>query len=167
MRVAELVMALAMAALSIAFMVKSAELPIGWRPGEGPGAGAFPFWLGAGMLICCIWIAVRWMLRQSPPSRSSEPYMDGRALKLFLFGAVPLTATIALIHVVGVYVAIPMFLAYYVGFLGRHPLKVTAPIVVATPVVIFLFFELALTISLPKGVTEPLFYPIFDLYYSL
>ena len=34
------------------------------------------------------------------------------------------------------------------------------------PVVTFLFFEIALTIELPKGFTEPLFYPIFDLFYS-
>ena len=29
----------------------------------------------------------------------------------------------------------------------------------------FLFFEIALTIELPKGLTEPLFYPIYDLFY--
>jgi hypothetical protein len=32
-------------------------------------------------------------------------------------------------------------------------------------VVTFLFFEVALKITLPKGYTEPLFYPIFDLLY--
>ena len=37
MRRAELVTALIMAALSIYLMLKSAELPTGWIPGEGPG----------------------------------------------------------------------------------------------------------------------------------
>lgn len=54
MRAAELTMALIMGACSIALMVKSAQLPIGWIAGEGPGGGAFPFWLAAGMLVCCI-----------------------------------------------------------------------------------------------------------------
>ena len=43
MRRAELVMALALGVLSAYLMVKSAELPIGWIPREGPGGGAFPF----------------------------------------------------------------------------------------------------------------------------
>ena len=53
MRVAELVMAAVMALFSLYLMWKSTELPIGWLPGRGPGGGAFPFWLSAGMLICC------------------------------------------------------------------------------------------------------------------
>jgi len=40
-RTAELVMALLMAALSITFMLKSAELNIGWVEERGPGAGAW------------------------------------------------------------------------------------------------------------------------------
>ena len=70
MRKAELVMAVAMAVLSAYMMWKSAELPIGWIPDQGPGAGAFPFWLSAGMLLCCIWIVVRWFRRTSPLSVS-------------------------------------------------------------------------------------------------
>ena len=53
MRMAELVMAIVMAVFSLAIMVKATELPIGWIKGSGPGGGAFPFWLGAGMLVCC------------------------------------------------------------------------------------------------------------------
>ena len=64
MRVAELVMAIAMAVFSLLLMWKSTELPIGWIPGEGPGGGAFPFWLSAAMLLCCIAIIVRWVLNK-------------------------------------------------------------------------------------------------------
>ena len=34
-----------------------------------------------------------------------------------------------------------------------------------TPVITFLFFEIALKIALPKGFTDELFYPIYDLFY--
>ena len=37
-------------------------------------------------------------------------------------------------------------------------------IAIATPVVTFFFFEVALTITLPKGYLEPLFYPLYDLF---
>ena len=43
MRKAEMSMAVFMALFSIYLMWKSAELPIGWIPEEGPGGGAFSF----------------------------------------------------------------------------------------------------------------------------
>ena len=55
-RVAELAMAILMGVFSLYLMVKSAELPIGWIPDEGPGGGAWPFWLSVMMLLSCVGI---------------------------------------------------------------------------------------------------------------
>ncbi len=164
MRVAELVMAVVMAILSLALMWKSAELPIGWIPDEGPGGGAFSFWLAAGMLVCCIVIVVRWFRGTSPPSRSTEPYMDARTLKLFLVGAGSLTAMIAAMHIIGTYGAVPLFLAFYMRYMGRHSWLTTGSVAAAAPVFAFFFFEILLNITLPKGMTEPLFYPLYDIF---
>ena len=164
MRVAELVMALAMAVFSVYLMWKSTELPIGWLPGEGPGGGAFPFWLSLGMLVCCVSIILRWIARASPPSRSTEPYLTPETVKWFLLVAGSLTAMIALIHVIGVYGAVPLFLVFYVRFLGRHSWMTTGALAVCTPVASFFFFEIALRKTLPKGFTEPLFYPLYDIF---
>jgi len=164
-RVAELVMAIVLAAFSLYLMAMAAELPIGWIPKSGPGPGAFPFWLGAGMLVCCVWIIARWVLRTSPPSRSEEPYWDDRGLRLFVIGALPLAIMIGLIHVVGVYVSLPLYLAFYLRYIGAHSWRLTALLSLITPVATFLFFEIALKIELPKALTEPLFYPIYDLFY--
>lgn len=165
MRVAELVMAIVMAAFSVTIMVMAAELPIGWIPQSGPGGGAFPFWLGAAMLICCLWIAVRWFLRISPLSQSTAPYMDQRTLQLFILGAVPLAVMIGLIHVIGVYFSVPLYILFYLRFVGNHSWRLTATTTAVMPVATFLFFEIALKIELPKGFTEPMFYPIYDLFY--
>jgi hypothetical protein len=164
MRVAELVMALVMAVFSIYLMWKSAELPIGWLPGEGPGGGAFPFWLSLGMLLCCVSIVLRWITRASPPSQSTAPFMTKGTLKWFLLVAGSLTAMIALIHVIGVYGAVPLFLIFYLRFLGRHSWATTCALAVCTPVVAFFFFEIGLKKTLPKGFTEPLFYPLYDIF---
>lgn len=164
MRLAELVMAVVMAALSVYLMWKSAELPIGWIEGEGPGGGAWPFWLAAIMLGCCLWTMWRWLRRRSPPSRSSEPYMDSQAVKLFVLVAGSLALTIGLIHVIGVYFAIPLFLLFYLRVIGRHMWTTTVVIAVAAPVVTFFFFDVAMRIVLPKGYTEPLFYPLYDIF---
>jgi len=164
MRRAELIMALVMAAVSAGLMWKSTELPIGWIAGEGPGGGAFPFWLSAGMLICCVWILVNWVWRASPIADSDEPYMDRHTLVLFALGAGALATMIGLIHFIGVYGSVPLFLIFYMRFIGHHSWRLTGTLAVAAPVVIFFFFEIALTITLPKGYTEPLFFPLYDLF---
>ena len=92
--------------------------------------------------------------------------MDSRGLVLFLQGAGSLGIMIALIHVIGVYGAMLPFLlvstsAYWAGIRGLKTLSIAF----MTPVVTFVFFEVALKITLPKGYTEPLFYPIYDLVY--
>ncbi|MBT3909471.1 MAG: tripartite tricarboxylate transporter TctB family protein [Rhodospirillaceae bacterium] len=164
MRKAELIMALVMLVFSVYLMWKSTELPIGWIPEEGPGGGAFSFWLGAGMVICCITIIVRWAKRQSPPSQSDEPFMDREAMTLFFVISGSLAAMIGGIHVVGVYFSVPIFMAFYMRYLGRHSWKLIAAISVVTPIVTFFFFEIALLKTLPKGITEPLFYPLYDIF---
>lgn len=164
MRRAELVMALILAACSIGLMVKSAELPIDWVPGEGPGGGAFPFWLSVGMLICCVWIIIRWVRKVGPVATSSAAYMDKETLVLFLLGAGSLTVMIGLIHVIGVYLSVPLFLIFYVRFVGRHSWPLAGGLAIFTPIVTFFFFEIALRITLPKGKTEPLFYPLYDMF---
>ncbi len=164
-RKAELAMAVAMACFSIYLMLKSAELPIGWIPDEGPGGGAFPFWLASGMLICCVLIILRWLRGISPLSRSYKPYLSATVLRLVLISGGSLGIMVALIHFIGVYGAIPLFMIFYMRVLGDHSWWVTLVIGISTPILTFLFFELALTITLPKGYTEPLFYPIYDLFY--
>ena len=165
MRRAELVTAMVLAAFSIYLMWKSTELPIGWIDDEGPGGGAWPFWLSAIMLICCCWTMVNWYRRTSPPSQSTEPFLDPYAQKMFLLVGGGVTAMVGLIHVIGMYGAIPLFLIYYIRFLGRHSWAVALAVALPAPVAIFLFFDIAMRIVLPKGYLEPLFYPLYDFFF--
>jgi putative tricarboxylic transport membrane protein len=165
MRMAELVMGLVMGIFSIYLMWKSAELPIGWIAGEGPGGGAWPFWLAAGMLCSCVAIIFRWAKHITPESQSDSPFMDRRSLKLFLLNAAAITSLIGLFHIVGAYGAIPIFLIFYLRVMGGHSWGLTSAFALSTPVITFLFFEIALQKTLPKGFTEPLFLPIFDFFY--
>ena len=164
MRRAELIMAIVLGVFSAYLMWKSAELPIGWIPDEGPGGGAFPFWLAAGMLVCCVWIAVRWFRRTTAVSRSEEPYMEPDVLRTFVLVAGSIGIMIGLIHVIGVYFAVPLFLLFYMRFLGGHGWLLTGALGLFLPVVTFFFFEIALRITLPKGLTEPAFYPLYEIF---
>ncbi|MDA0305805.1 MAG: tripartite tricarboxylate transporter TctB family protein [Proteobacteria bacterium] len=165
MRMAELVMGIVMGVFSLYLMWKSAELPIGWIAGEGPGGGAWPFWLAAGMLVCCIAIVIRWAKRITPQSRSEDPFMTSRTFRLFLLNAGSLIGMVALFHIVGAYGAIPAFLIFYLRFMGGHTWRLTGAFAFVTPIVTFLFFEIALQKTLPKGITDPWFEPVFAFFY--
>ncbi|MGI9305546.1 MAG: tripartite tricarboxylate transporter TctB family protein [Gammaproteobacteria bacterium] len=166
-RTAELVMAVLMGLLSVFLMLKSAELPIGWEEGRGPGGGAWPFWLAGIMLLCSAITLVRWVRRKTPESRSDEEYMDGTTRQINFITVGSLVAMLALTHIVGIYVAMMLFLLFYIRFVGRHSWLLTISLAVGTPVFMFFFFEALLRISLPKGlaVMEPLYYPLYDLIY--
>jgi putative tricarboxylic transport membrane protein len=164
MRRAELIMATLMAAFSLYTMWKSAELEIGWIPSEGPGGGAFPFWLAVGMFICCMLIFIRQLRHADEPIDSQKSYMDKQTFVLFALVAGSLTVTIGLIDFVGVYVAIPLFMIFYLRVIGDHRWLLTGTIATATPLLLFFFFEIALKITLPKGVTEPMFYPLYSMF---
>lgn len=167
MRKAEFVMAAVMGIFSLYLMWKSAELNVGWIPEEGPGGGAWPFWLSAIMLICCILILINWYRRKSPPSQSEDVYMDKGSAAAVGLVAGSLIVTVALFYVIGVYGALPLFMIFYVRFLGRHSWPATAAMALITPVATFFFFDIALKITLPKGlpiVEETIFYPLYKIF---
>ena len=164
MRIAELLMAVMLGIFSAYLMWKSAELEIGWIPNEGPGGGAWPFWLAAAMLGSCLWIIVRWFRKTSPFSRSSEIYIDKGALIDVGLVAGSLTVTIGLFHIIGVYGALPLFLIFYLKVMGNHSWRLTLFTMTVVPITTFFFFEIALKITLPKGYTEPLFYPLYRIF---
>jgi len=164
MRRAEIVTAGILAVISIYLMWKSTELDIGYIRGDGPGGGAWPFWLGAVMLISTGFIAFNWVRRTSPPSHSSAPFLDDYGKKMLLLVGGGVAGFIALIHVIGVYGAMLVFLVYYVRFLGRHGWTATIAIAVLGPVTTFFFFDVLMRIVLPKGYLEPLFIPLYHIF---
>ena len=158
MKRADLVVSGILALFSVYLMVKSAELPIGWIPEEGPGGGAFPFWLAVGMLICSVLIFVQNLRGKSEEGQSVEVFMDRDSRHLFLTVLVSLAIMIGGIQIVGVYVSVPLFLVFYMRYLGGHSWFLTLSVSIATPILTFILFDKILLILLPKGITDPLFY---------
>lgn len=160
MRRAEIVTAGVLALMSIYFMWKSTELNVGYIRGEGPGGGAWPFWLGAVMLISTGFIAFNWFRRSSPPSQSVEPLLDSYGKKMLLLVGGGIIGFVALIDILSMYGAMFVFLVYYLRFLGRHTWRLTAILSISLPVGFFIFFEALMRITLPKGM--PFLEPVFN-----
>ena len=162
MLVADRVIAIAIMALSAYFMWHATALPIGWNGVTGgPGGGAFPFWLSLVMLLSAAGVLLR-SLMQAPSSRH---FFDSQMLRSVIAVVVALFVTIALIPLVGAYVAIPLFIFWYIRIYGGHGWVLTTSLVIGTPVFLFFFFEVTLKILLPKGVTEPLFFPLYAMFF--
>ncbi|MCY4446473.1 MAG: tripartite tricarboxylate transporter TctB family protein [Rhodobacteraceae bacterium] len=176
MRLAELITAIVIALFSLYLMWESGEGP-SWDPNavrfaniginvnnEGPGSGFWPFWLSLIMLICSVLVGFNWYRKTTPQSRSTEKYLDYFGLRIFALVGGGLIVFLLLIGVVGFYGAIPLFLIYYIYFIGRHPLWLTLMIAIAVPVFSFFFFDISMRIVLPKGLLEPLFIPLYDIF---
>ena len=151
MRIAEIVTAIFLGILSIYLMWKSGEPPswnpdvprfanIGFIEGEGPGSGFWPFWLSAIMLLTCIWTAVNWYRRLTPASQSTEQFLDGYGKRMMIVVVGALFGFLALIHFVGFYGAIPMFMIYYMRYLGSHGWLLTIAVSASLTVICFFFF---------------------------
>ena len=164
-RTAELLMAIMMGAFSIYLMYKSTELPIGWIEGEGPGGGAWPFWLSAIMLISCLGILYNWYRRHGRIATSEKIYIESHVLMDVALVTVALVITVGLFSIIGIYGSLPLFLTFYLKILGKHSWRLTITLAIVIPVVIFYFFEILLKIILPKGITEPLFIPLYKMFF--
>ncbi|MEM7711626.1 MAG: tripartite tricarboxylate transporter TctB family protein [Pseudomonadota bacterium] len=167
MRKGEIVVAGTLALFSMYLMWKSTELHIGYVAGEGPGGGAWPFWLSAIMLICCAMIALNWWRGRSPPSRSEEPLLDSYGWRMLILVGGGVVVFVALIEIVSMYGAIAIFLLYYLRYLGRHPWSLSLSISLVAPFAFFFFFEGAMRITMPTGLpfTDPVFDVLYDIIY--
>lgn len=165
-RTAELIFAILLALCSIGLMVKSAELHIGWIEGKGPGSGAWPFWLSAGMLAMCLLTLYRWFKKITPESRSLELYMTRDTVIVVGTSAASILGLLLGTQYLGIYVSLIIFLLFYLRVIGRHSWALTISLAICIPFAIFCLFEIALTIPLPKAITDPIFYPVYDLIYA-
>ncbi len=163
MLMADRIIAASIMALSLYFMWHATVLPIGWNGMTGgPGGGAFPFWLSAIMFCCAGGILVRSLRGKTNYSGS---FFDPETLAWVVSVSIALVVTIALIPLLGTYIALPLFLFWYLKIFGRHGWLLTAILCLCTPVFLFFFFEVTLKILLPKGVTEPLFIPLYAAFF--
>jgi len=167
MRKGEIVTAGALALFSLYLMWKSAELPIGYIPDRGPGGGFWPFWLSTIMLACCGITALKWWRRTSPPSQSEEPFLDSYGWRMVVLVGGGVVVFVGLVNIISMYGAIAVFLLYYLRFLGRHGWTLSLTIALATPLAFFFFFEGAMRITMPSGMsfTDPVFDVLYEIIY--
>jgi hypothetical protein len=163
MLMADRLIAAAIMALSAYFMWHAYELPINWDGMTGgPGGGAFPFWLSAIMFVAAGGIILRSLGRKSD---GVENFFDPETFSSVVSVTIALVVTIAIIPWGGAYIALPLFLIWYLKIFGNHGWILTLSLTFGTPVFLFMFFEVTLKILLPKGLTQPFFLPLYAYFF--
>ncbi len=78
-----------------------------------------------------------------------------------------LVVFVALIDVISMYGAIAVFLLYYLKFLGRHSWALSLGLALSVPLLFFFFFEGAMQITMPSGMsfTDPVFDILYEIIY--
>ena len=110
------------------------------------------------MFVCAAGVLVRSLRGKS---NYSGNFFDPETLSWVVSVTVALIVTVGLMPWLGTYIALPLFMLWYLNIFGRHSWLLTGSLCLGTPVFLFFFFEVALKILLPKGLTEPLFIPLY------
>jgi hypothetical protein len=148
MRAAELVTASVLILLGGVVLFDAVRIGFGWGP-DGPRSGFFPFWLALIMVIVCGVI-----LAQAAWGAQRKSFVSREQLGMVLKVLWPATAAVALMHVVGLYVASALYMGFYMRWVGRHSWVAVVAIALGIPIGSFLVFEKWFLVPMPKGPLE-------------
>lgn len=146
------VVAALLTVLGIVVMVEARRLGASWTT-DGPGAGYFPFYIGCILSIGGLGILYQALLSRNADKRS---FVDAAQLKRVLSVLVPAAGYVALIMVLGMYVASAVFIAGFMVWLGKYPPVKSVVLGVVVSAFFFVMFEAWFKVPLYKGVLKPL-----------
>lgn len=129
-------------------MVDSLRLGHRWAS-DGPQAGYFPFYIGVMLCVAGVINILRAM--RDPYPRTFVTRGQG---KLVLLVLIPLAIYIALIALLGIYVASTIYIAVFMVWLGKYRWIKTATISLGVSLAFFLMFEVWFKVPLIKGPLE-------------
>lgn len=137
---------LALAALAAYILLQARAWP--YMTEEGPGPGFFPMWYGGAMLALSLLLAAGAVVSRTAP-RGTLAWRE-LARVFACWGA--FVACIALMPLAGFALAFAALTWFVIAVLARRPQRVALPVAVGMASVFYLLFDVALGLSLPRGV---------------
>ena len=148
MRVADIVTASILILLGGLVLADALRLGAGWGS-DGPNSGFFPFWLALIMVLSCAVI-----IAQAARKATGRPFVTREKVRPVFKVLWPATASVMLIHWVGLYVSSALYIGFYMRWVGRHTWSAVVLLAFGIPVTIFLVFEKWFYVPMPKGPLE-------------
>jgi putative tricarboxylic transport membrane protein len=154
-RIMDIVVALLFLGASAIVLTDSVRIGFGWRDGEGPAPGYFPFYIAAFMAIASLINLARAAMDGSPGGALAFTTTSraGRVISVL----VPAIAYAGLIHVIGIYVSSAIFIAGFMLYFGREGVAKSILVGGGVALALFLMFERWFLVALPKGPLEAAF----------
>ena len=148
MRRADRITGAALLALSVAFAAGALKHYSYWGE-NGPRSAFLPFWLGVTMALLAGAMLVR-ALRSTNPGPDWLPERSALRRLALVLGAT--TALVALLPLLGMFVATVLFMLVVVRGLDRHPWSTTLAVALGIAAFNYLVFTWWLKVPLPVGV---------------
>ncbi|MDB5772701.1 MAG: putative tricarboxylic transport rane protein [Burkholderiales bacterium] len=149
-RTAELVVGVLLAAFGSLVVWSNYQLGAGWAD-DGPEAGYFPLRMGLFILLGSIAVIVQAVLKND-----RSPFVERAQLRLVAIVLVPLVIYIAVLKVLGIYVASALFIGLFMMAVGKFSWWKSLIVGGGTMLVLFWVFEVQFKVPLPKGPLESL-----------
>ena len=150
MRRADIYVALGLMLVGLLTIGDAIRLGFGWGM-SGPEAGFFPFYMGLGVVICTFFILLR-AIRLYRKEGSGKPLIKPGGVPQILRVLLPAVGMILLTELIGLHLATVLYLAFYMGVIGKTPWLKTVAISILVPLVVFILFDKIFLIPLPEGI---------------
>ena len=116
---------------------------------DGPGAGFFPMWYGGAMVVLSL-VLVAGAVVKAPPA-AMQPRVNWRDVGRALTCWVAFVACIALMPLAGFAISFALLTWFIVAVMAHQPQRIAIPLSIAGAAGFYALFDLALDLSLPKG----------------
>lgn len=147
-RIMEIVVASVLVCVGLLVVVDNYLLGASWQA-DGPEAGYFPFYCGLFLSVSSL-VTIGQAIRAGSP----QGFINRASFLRILQVLVPSTAFVALIAMLGIYVASCIFIAFCMRLLGRFGAFPVIAVSLAVPFALFALFELWFHVPMPKGPLE-------------
>jgi len=149
----EIVVALLFIVAAAVVITDSVRVGTTWGP-DGPRAGYFPFYIGCILAITGAGIVVQALRHWK--TLAAETFVRHDELKPVLTMLWPTVVYVALIVLIGLYVASAIYIGTFMLWQGKYKLPATLAVSLGVPIATFLMFEIWFLVPLPKGPLEHL-----------
>ncbi|OYW61032.1 MAG: hypothetical protein B7Y01_00975 [Xanthobacter sp. 17-67-6] len=149
-RTMDIIVALVFMGVAALVMADSWRIGARWAS-DGPEAGYFPFYVGLIMFLSSVGTLATNIFSKTP-DRSN--FVDREQLGSVLKVLVPTIVYVVLINFLGLYLSSMIFIAFFMWWLGKYPVKTILPVAIGVPLVLFVMFEIWFLVPLPKGPIE-------------
>jgi hypothetical protein len=149
MRRADIYVGLFLMVIGLLVLGDAIRLGFGWGI-SGPEAGFFPFYMGLGIVICTFFIVLRGIriLRKEGAGKS---LIKKGGLSQILWVLLPAAGMVLLTELIGLHLATVLYLAFYMGIVGKENWGKVTLLSILIPLVIYIVFDKIFLIPLPEG----------------